>query len=271
MQNFSLFDVPRALKYGFLPALQTPFLSPPCRFVHQLRYHDWRFYDLKHHVLVFPEQRVVFVQIGKAACTSIKKRRFGAFGLALPQTESLEEKHRHYTIHAPGFTLSDEGYYEALTSPDYIRFAFVRHPLARLYSAYRDKIASAHNAAPNTDYRAIAQHFRLGKGAPVSFEQFVSYVCHQRPMDQNWHWAQQTKLLFLDRLNYRFIGKVEQLEDDMTQLLQLIDPSLSLREDAPVRENQNAPDHAWQSAYSPAMQQMAMAFYSDDLQRFDYQ
>lgn len=83
-----------------------------------------------------PQYRVVYVENAKVACTAIKQALYPASSHA-----QLGQDHFHEILRAKAHHRPPPG------TQDYLYFTFVREPLARFLSCYRDKIAgSAHDA-----------------------------------------------------------------------------------------------------------------------------
>jgi len=103
----------------------------------------------------------------------------------------------------------------------YFCLAFVRNPYTRVLSAYLDKIASAEPG--NYAYVTAA----LGKAdiSQVSFPDFIAFL-EKGGLFSNVHWAPQTSILPIDTKLIAFIGKVENLQSDLTRLINQI-PGLS--------------------------------------------
>jgi len=122
---------------------------------------------------------------------------------------------------------ASRGLYRAIAwSPEslakrYFCFTFVRNPYTRVLSAYLDKIASAEPG--NYPYVTAT----LGKAdiSQVAFPDFIAFL-EKGGLFSNVHWAPQTSILPIDTKLIAFIGKVENLQSDLTRLINQI-PGLS--------------------------------------------
>jgi hypothetical protein len=92
------------------------------------------------------------------------------------------------------------------------KFTFVRHPYARVLSAYLDKIATG-----RPEFRRIVGL----DDRPLSFAAFLHRL-DDGYLTANIHWAPQTVIVALppDRLD--FVGRVESLDADLAQVLDRI-------------------------------------------------
>lgn len=116
----------------------------------------------------------------------------------------------------------------------YTKFLFVRHPMERLVSAYRNKLAS--NSSSATDFRrrfgttmlkarrgvgAFHNASRAGRG--VTFAEFVYYLIDKTytsgQQSLNEHWAPYFDLCHPCTIPYDHIGKYETLEEDAEFIL----------------------------------------------------
>lgn len=164
---------------------------------------------------ISPRHRYFCMAIPKNACTKTK--------LVLQQLEGLPLPPDPLGIHfrdEPGLTFlpsigdfSTAQGVEILTSPDWFRFAFVRNPYARLFSAYKSQVMDL--ASPYVGFReSIRQHAgyptRIGAAlGRVGFGDFVHYIVGQADGERDGHWKSQTGSLHRHRIRYDFIGRVE--------------------------------------------------------------
>jgi len=88
---------------------------------------------------------------------------------------------------------------------EYFKFVMVRHPVDRLVSAYRDKIARDKVEATH-----VAEACGGKKGSFVSFEEFVELL-EWGLLRSDPHWIPQVELLPMPVERFDYIGKMEQL------------------------------------------------------------
>ena len=105
----------------------------------------------------------------------------------------------------------------------YFKFLFVRDPLKRLLSAYKDKFIGFGTSVSRSTRMHIIKEYRpkdLNKNNNwVSFPEFIQYFSEDRARNQ--HWRQYEKLCHPCAVNYSFIGHLETLEDDAHLLLKM--------------------------------------------------
>ena len=115
---------------------------------------------------------------------------------------------------------------------NYLKVMFVRHPLERLLSAYRNKFTTSYNEYFHAHYgRKIVRLYRkkatrasLQKGNDVKFHEFVKYLIDLRSSAEavNAHWREYYKLCHPCVVNYDVIGKYETLDRDVDYVLKIL-------------------------------------------------
>ena len=113
----------------------------------------------------------------------------------------------------------------------YFKFIFVRDPLDRILSAYRNKFL-AQNIQFQVRYgRDIVRNYRKTsvsmdhvKGNDVTFREFVKYLIDKKNSFQrmNEHWMPMYELCQPCYVNYDFVGSFENLDLDTSALLEKI-------------------------------------------------
>ncbi|XP_066533765.1 carbohydrate sulfotransferase 14 [Hoplias malabaricus] len=180
---------------------------------------------LLQHILVNDEHRFLYCYVPKVACSNWK-RVLKVLSGAISHVD-IKGKMDH---HADLLFLSD-------FSPEeirhrlrhYFKFMFVREPMARLLSAYRNKFGEIE--AYQRKYGAeIVRRYRKGRakdgrmiaGDDVTFAEFVRYLLDEDPERMNEHWMPMHNLCQPCAIGYDFIGSYERLENDAAYVLKRI-------------------------------------------------
>lgn len=192
---------------------------------------------LDHMVTVeFP--KVVFTKNSKAACTSVSH--------ALYFLSSSREYDGN--IHHESQILSQGRYHwdtilARRDMSDYKTFTFVRHPIDRLESAFRNFVIEGRNNEV-VHHAAGFEKFGCSKDKSESdnFDAFLDYVEASFEISRirtDRHWRLQVDNIGLGRFSYDFIGRVENLQDDMRKLFtmagvddQAIEQAIYIRKNA---------------------------------------
>ncbi|XP_029807295.1 carbohydrate sulfotransferase 14 [Suricata suricatta] len=108
----------------------------------------------------------------------------------------------------------------------YFKFLFVRDPLERLLSAYRNKFGEIREYQQR--YGAeIVRRYRAGAGPSpagddVTFPEFLRYLVDEDPERMNEHWMPVYHLCQPCAVQYDFVGSYERLEADANQVLEWV-------------------------------------------------
>ena len=106
----------------------------------------------------------------------------------------------------------------------YYKAIFVRNPLSRFVSAYRDKIQNTETIAYRDKAKKIVKLYRANateeeiESGNATFAEFTRYVVEHRE-DRDPHWHPAVNRLKSCLIPYDFIGKMETIETDSQYLL----------------------------------------------------
>ena len=114
----------------------------------------------------------------------------------------------------------------------YKKVVFVREPLERVLSAYRNKFTTTYNKRYHHRYGVeIIKKYRknltreITDEDQVTFDEFVKYLIDLRPDRRDVHWELQHNLCFPCSVSYDFIGKYESLKLDAARALEVMGAS----------------------------------------------
>ncbi|XP_054673869.1 carbohydrate sulfotransferase 9 isoform X1 [Grus americana] len=190
---------------------------------------------LVSRIYVEDRHKVLYCEVPKAGCSNWKRVLMVLNGLAA-SAHNISHDDVHYGKHLRKLDSYDlKGIYTRLNT--YTKTIFVRDPMERLVSAFRDKFEH-----PNSYYhpvfgKAIIKKYRqnaneeaLKTGSGVKFKEFIQYLLDShRPVGMDIHWEQVSKLCYPCLINYDFIGKFETLEEDANYFLQLVGAPAELK------------------------------------------
>lgn len=141
------------------------------------------------------------------------------------------------------------------------RFGFVRNPLARLYSCYKQKIVLYART-----YNAPILFWRYGNTftKEMSFDDFVIAVSKIPDWYSDIHFRSQYCFFYYRQdLLVDFLGKFENLNTDW----QTINQNCHIGELPHINFSDST---NWQNAYTKKTAAIAMQRYQTDIERFDY-
>jgi len=203
------------------------------------------FFSLFNRKIPYPfyikkREDVIFIHIVKTAGTSLRhSMRFNKIN------QSSKTK-KHYFAKEVIETIGQE-YWDAA-----FKFTFVRNPWDRLYSYYRfeqrkNKIASEEQG--NT--------FELWLKSTLK-NQYSSPYEKIRPQVE---WLKD----FNETIDIDFIGRFENLEEDVNSLGKLLNMKIKL-----PHINQNLPVVHYSTAYTDELEELIRVHYKEDIEMFDY-
>lgn len=180
------------------------------------------------HLYVEDKYKLLYCQVPKTGCSNWKRTLMVLAGRATNAT-SIKHDTVHYGNHLKTLDSFDcQGILHRLET--YTKVMFVREPLERMVSAYRDKFENPNNHYHSlfgrpiiAKYRANASQEALMTGSGVTFKEFVQYLLDvHRPVSMDIHWEQMNQLCNPCLIDYDFIGKFENMEEESNAVLRLV-------------------------------------------------
>ena len=248
--------------------------------------------------LVGRTRRFVYAYVPKAACTSLKLWMATVEGL-VPPGSTPQVRGGVHALLKPRAALDSLPSHEAesiLRSPDWFKFTFVRHPLARLVSAYLDKVVPAKATAarlirsyqmhdPSAAWwQRLLARVRIDARRSLTFRQLVKQLACETPQELDEHFRPQS--LLVAGLPLDFVGRVERMEEDFAFVQRRLDTNVPLshkkRQSYTVEAGDfvadwpaeafrtDAPHPHWRRFFPPAVLAGAAQIYRDDFARYGY-
>ena len=174
---------------------------------------------LAKHIIVNDEHRFLFCSVPKVACSNWKRVLMVLNGVDTDSNNIGQVNHSDLTFLA---NLSPLAIPHRLK--EYYKFMFVREPLERLTSAYKDKFVLNNTFFHKSYGRKIVKKVRQNsprspKGDDVTISEFFQYITESSMEEMNEHWMPYHMLCQPCAVSYDFIGSFENLESDATQVL----------------------------------------------------
>ncbi len=183
---------------------------------------NWQKNWLLRHLIVNDKHQLLYCYVPKVGCANWKRVFSMLYGDA-PDVEDIK-KVNHTSMKLLASYPPHEVQYRLRT---YFKFMFVRHPLDRLLSAYRNKFGK-HFADFERKYGVyIVKHFRSNppenpSGNDVTFSEFLGYVSQTAKEQMNEHWSRYVDLCQPCHVGYDFIGYYERFHEDTEFLLNIL-------------------------------------------------
>lgn len=213
-----------------------------------------------------PAYNSIYVKNAKAACSTIllwlHRVHTGDHSFTPPR-QGIHKTHSLPTIGQVGWNRVLH-----MLSGSAVRFTFVRDPISRVESAYRDKFVHTRSYAGRA---GIQQAIGLPEDprGPVTFEQFVAaleVLERENPTHMNPHWRPQHLNVMHPLVEYDFIGRLENFHADMSRLRELTGMP-----DVPV-ENRNVTPKESTSLFDgrPDLVRSVRQIYATDFELYGY-
>lgn len=209
----------------------------------------------------------LFTETPKVACSTIKtilqKMELGNPDFFRNNFEDIHDRD-----FSPLLKPSQLGTLEYFFEGDTLfKFCFSRNPYTRLLSCYIDKIK------PEKPEKRGILH-ALGKDPDqldqdISFEEFINVICKQKIISMNSHWRLQYYQSFQENITYDFIGKIENLSEDLKIVLNKINPDYQRFMSNERRHATNA-NRLLTEYYTPALINLVQQTYELDFNHFGY-
>ncbi|XP_054459053.1 carbohydrate sulfotransferase 14 [Anoplopoma fimbria] len=180
---------------------------------------------LLQHVLVNDQYRFLYCYVPKVACSNWK-RVLKVLNGALENVDvSVKMDHRSDLLFLSSLKPEEIRY----RLKHYFKFMFVREPMERLLSAYRNKFGEIESYQKKygveivTRYRkGLTKEATSVKGDDVTFGEFARYLLDEDSERMNEHWMPVYNLCQPCAVSYDFIGSYERLESDSDYVLQRV-------------------------------------------------
>lgn len=190
----------------------------------------------------------VYIQMPKAACSSIKEALMPAFGVEWREgARTVHSSLKRSGVRVPKAQLGDERF------ADHYKFSFVRNPFDRLVSTYFSKVAG------HRTMRLKNPEF----DPAMSFSEFAETVCEIPEREADPHFRSQWT--FLDGLGLDFVGRMERMGEDWARVAGVIGVPPEL-----PHSNRSADRLGYRSYYDGAHARKVAERFRHDLEAFGY-
>uniref|UniRef100_S4R6Q2 Carbohydrate sulfotransferase n=1 Tax=Petromyzon marinus TaxID=7757 RepID=S4R6Q2_PETMA len=230
---------------------------------------------LASRIYVADRYAFMYCEVPKTGCTNWKRTFLALMGnIKSSKVMTQNQVHSFNYTKLSSFDISGQ----RSRLDNYSMVMFVREPMERLVSAYRDKFL--HSKHYKKVYgRAIISHYRknpsrvsLTGGHDVTFPEMVRFILDpERPLVQDVHWLPAHHLCQPCLLRYDYLGKVETLGRDAADLLARVRAPESVFYSSPKDKRSSAALTGYYLAQlSSKVRQQLYTFYYGDYKLFGY-
>ncbi|NXJ68035.1 CHSTE sulfotransferase, partial [Rostratula benghalensis] len=173
------------------------------------------------HLLVNDKYRFLYCYVPKVACSNWKRILKVLDGALESVDVKLKMDHKSDLVFL-GDMKPDEISYRL---KNYYKFIFVRNPMERLLSAYRNKFGEIKEYQQKYGVEIVRRYRKNGgnsAGDDVTFSEFLQYLLDEEAERMNEHWMPIYNLCQPCAVRYDFIGSYERLNADANRVLQRI-------------------------------------------------
>ncbi|XP_038647075.1 carbohydrate sulfotransferase 14 [Scyliorhinus canicula] len=177
--------------------------------------------NLLKHILVNDEYKFLYCYVPKVACSNWK-RVIKVLNGALDNVHvQIKMDHKNDLVFLGDLKNSEIKY----RLKHYYKFLFVRDPMERLLSAYRNKFGEI-EAYQRRYGMEIVRRYRKNvgqsRGDDVTFTEFLQYLVDEDVETMNEHWMPIYNLCQPCAVTYDYIGSYERLQSDARHVLQRV-------------------------------------------------
>ncbi|XP_055491781.1 carbohydrate sulfotransferase 14 [Leucoraja erinacea] len=179
---------------------------------------------LLKHILVNDDYKFLYCYVPKVACSNWK-RVIKVLGGALDNVHvQIKMDHKNDLVFLGDLKNSEIKY----RLKHYYKFMFVRDPMERLLSAYRNKFGEMVEYQRRYGMEIVRRYRKnigQSKGDDVSFSEFLQYLVDEDVETMNEHWMPVYNLCQPCAVMYDYIGSYERLHSDARYVLQTVGAS----------------------------------------------
>ena len=224
--------------------------------------------------------KLFYVATPKVACTSIKwwLAELEGYSEAVRAFKNSAETDPDLVIHdgfahvAPHIAgVTEEQLLLLSRDPSYFRFAVVRNPYKRIFSAWQSKLLLQEplQVSPYLECSFLHQTIHDKKDIALAFEGFLEHLqTYETPNFWDCHWTPQQDLLRPDIFNYSMVCRIEnaqQLSEALAKHMgsNYVDP-FAIR-----RTNESLIPYL-EEFITPRSAELIRSLYAKDFEAFDY-
>lgn len=220
---------------------------------------------MQRAVFISKKYHYVYVANPKVGCTTIKE----FLARAELEDPTFKHEHIHQRRNNPLLRPMDLSIPERhrVMSEEFYRFTFVRHPMKRTISAYLRKMRSKKDHPRKRKILEVLGYGSKGDWTKISFEEFLTALCRQDPLEMDPHWQPQVLVTGFSKMNFDLVGKLEEFDQEMSDLC----ATLSLPDYMIEKRNVRRRSVDLESLITPRARRLVKEIYREDFEAFGYE
>uniref|UniRef100_A0A8C5WFW9 Carbohydrate sulfotransferase n=1 Tax=Leptobrachium leishanense TaxID=445787 RepID=A0A8C5WFW9_9ANUR len=169
--------------------------------------------------------KLIYCEVPKVGCTNWKRIILFLFNKSL---EAAAEELEHFDVHRHASLVRLSSYSHTKQEEllkNYTKVMFVRDPLQRLVSAYRDKFLHQEDVYY---YKTIGRYIKtltrknVNSTEKITFPEFARYIIKEDVVSRDTHWKPMHELCDPCNIQYDIVGKFETMKQDSDFVLRTI-------------------------------------------------
>uniref|UniRef100_A0A8D0DT98 Carbohydrate sulfotransferase n=1 Tax=Salvator merianae TaxID=96440 RepID=A0A8D0DT98_SALMN len=173
------------------------------------------------HILVSDKHRFLYCYVPKVACSNWKRILKVLDGVLENVNVKLKMDHKRDLVFLSDMKPEEIRY----RLNHYFKFIFVRDPMERLLSAYRNKFGEIKEYQLKYGVEIVKRYRKnpgKSSGDDITFSEFLRYLLDEDVERMNEHWMPIYNLCQPCAVRYDFIGSYERLNEDANYVLERV-------------------------------------------------
>ncbi|KAM4690849.1 carbohydrate sulfotransferase 14 [Rhinophrynus dorsalis] len=173
------------------------------------------------HILVNDKYKFLYCYVPKVACSNWKRVLKVLDGSIENVDVKMKMDHKSDLVFLSDLNVEEIKH----RLKYYFKFMFVRDPMERLLSAYRNKFGEIKEYQQKYGVEIIKRyrkHPGVSAGDDVTFSEFLQYLLDEDTEKMNEHWMPVYNLCQPCAVKYDFIGSYERLREDANYVLERV-------------------------------------------------
>jgi hypothetical protein len=229
--------------------------------------------QLVYAVNISRHHHYVYMDNPKTGCSSLKS------ALVQLELQGINQGLNHYdwqVFHDPAVSpltrlndLKRPTSLTALGAEGYRFITMVRNPYTRFLSCYRDKILK--NRPQKLEILKVLGRHDSPLEADISFAEFAEAVASQADLDMNPHWRVQSAHILYGIVDYTYIGRFEQYDQDFRECFRVLGiPESDIPETRHLNRTKSGDEENCRHYFTQALQDLIYRRYRQDFENFGY-
>ena len=183
-----------------------------------VKYKSWTEIERNTHISL--SHKYIYFQVSKSASSTVKYYLQLAELKGTPWEGKVANVNKKYmSPHLSPFQLPHNRFKKILKSDNFKKITFVRNPYTRLLSCYLHRIIGQPKSRSAKQLTAQMNRTDI---TDITFEEFIKFICQQQSKEMESHWRVQYDEVLGGEVKFDFIGKQENLTDDIKSLLKYL-------------------------------------------------